>query len=69
LVAAASALLAMGCASQAVPRPLEPPLRAVQPHSEAAPRQVEEVPEPVAPPPAYGNKVVMARGLSASAVD
>ncbi|MCA9642354.1 MAG: hypothetical protein H6718_05315 [Polyangiaceae bacterium] len=50
--------LGSGCASSQPPLPKEPP-RAIQPRTENQPPR--RVPEHLAPPPAYGNKVVMAR--------
>ena len=44
------------------PKPVKPPPRVEEPRTQVEPRQSD--PELVAPPPAYGNKVVMARSPS-----
>jgi len=50
--------LASGCGSGALRSPETPP-KPVDPETRVQPRQ-KEAPRLIAPPPAYGNKVVMA---------
>lgn len=59
----------MACGGSGIPEPVEPPPRVEQPRSERTPQVEPDAPELVAPPPAYGNKVVMARGAQAAARD
>jgi hypothetical protein len=57
----------LGCASQSTP-PAEAPLRPVT--QMQTPRQKERPrPRLIAPPPAYGNKVVMARAETRASFD
>jgi hypothetical protein len=56
-----AALAIAGCGARVSTEPKLPP-RAVEPQSEALPRDREPQPKLLAPPPAYGNKVVMAKG-------
>ena len=55
-------VLATACGGKAVPVPESPPPRVIEPSTLADP-SIESEPAPplVAPPPAYGNKVVLAR--------
>ncbi|MEZ4229313.1 MAG: hypothetical protein R3B89_09120 [Polyangiaceae bacterium] len=55
--------LGSGCAASQPPSPKAPP-RAIEPRTEYD--SPSEVPEHLAPPPAYGNKVVMARAPTAT---
>ena len=50
-----------GCAARAAPPPSTPRDPAELPQTEVAPREREPAPKLLAPPPAYGNKIVMAR--------
>ncbi len=50
-----------GCAAHAAPPPSTPRDPAELPQTEVAPREREPAPKLIAPPPAYGNKIVMAR--------
>jgi hypothetical protein len=50
-----------GCAAQAATPPSTPRDPAELPQTEVAPREREPAPKLLAPPPAYGNKIVMAR--------
>jgi hypothetical protein len=61
LMSVVAALAITACGSQATRRASHPP-PVTEPQSEASPEQVQEetYPELVAPPPAYGNKIVMA---------
>jgi hypothetical protein len=55
-------VLATACGGKAVPVPETPPPRVTEPSTLADPKPAEPEPAPlVAPPPAYGNKVVLAR--------
>jgi hypothetical protein len=56
-----AAAVAGGCGAAAVPRAAEPPPPASEPRTRADPTETE-TPKLIAPPPAYGNKVVMAQG-------
>lgn len=60
LVLAAATLA--GCASTRVPEP-KPPPPASEPRTRVDPPD-DQTPKLIAPPPAYGNKVVLARGTS-----
>jgi hypothetical protein len=60
LVALSCALLG-ACAGHAAPPPRTSLDPAEQPQTEVAPRERELAPKLLAPPPAYGNKIVMAR--------
>jgi hypothetical protein len=60
------ALVLAGCHHQAV-RASPPPPPPADPHSEAAPDRHREPPELIAPPPLYGNKVVLAANVTAPA--
>lgn len=54
-------LVLSACANVSTLPPPEPPPRAQKSRSQATPKQTQEdPPELVAPPPAYGNKVVLA---------
>ncbi len=55
------ALLLAACGTQATPKPAELP-PSEQPQTRATERRGSEPPRLIAPPPAYGNKVVMAKG-------
>lgn len=55
--------LGSGCATSTPPSPKEPP-RAIEPRTENQPAR--RTPEHLAPPPAYGNKIVMARGRAST---
>ncbi len=58
-------LLAFGlaaCGGAATSLPAQPPPRPSQPRTEVTAPQREQAPRLIAPPPAYGNKIVMARG-------
>jgi hypothetical protein len=70
LVAALLSALPLACGSSTVPKPVEPPPRVEEPRTEVHPPTAEpDNPNLVAPPPAYGNKVVMAgNGKSADAL-
>jgi len=61
------ATFASGCGSGALRAPESPP-KPVDPETRAQPRQ-KEMPRLIAPPPAYGNKVVMASAGQAGAVN
>jgi len=66
----AVALGLSGCAGGAVTAP-KPPARLPEKETRAAPTRQqtpEEPPALIAPPPAYGNKIVMAGGPSASEI-
>jgi hypothetical protein len=55
-------VLTTACGGKAVPVPETPPPRVIEPSTLADPKPAEPEPAPlVAPPPAYGNKVVLAR--------
>ena len=55
-------VLTTACGGKAVPVPETPPPRVIEPSTLADPKPAEPAPAPlVAPPPAYGNKVVLAR--------
>jgi hypothetical protein len=56
-----AAALAMGCAGGMKP-PAETPPRPVDPQTQVTPRHEQQPPRLIAPPPAYGNKIVMAGG-------
>jgi hypothetical protein len=60
------AALAVACGGGALNEPKAPPL--VDPETRAQPRQKDD-PRLIAPPPAYGNKVVMAGVGQAGAVN
>jgi hypothetical protein len=64
VIGGALALTLCACGERAIQRPAEPPPRASEPRTELAPKdRVRRGPaELVAPPPAYGNKIVMAKG-------
>lgn len=64
----ALAALAGACGSSAV-RPPEAPPKPVDPETRVEPRRHEQEPRLIAPPPAYGNKVVMASAGQAGAVN
>ena len=49
----------VGCGRAATPEPKKPPLPS-ETRTQAEPPRHEEEPDLIAPPPAYGNKVVMA---------
>jgi hypothetical protein len=51
----------LGCGGSSLPQPVEPPARTEEPRTEVRPEAQQGPPELVAPPPAYGNKVVTAR--------
>ncbi len=55
---------ATGCGGSATPEPVVPSREATQMHVPKRPRQERPLPKLIAPPPAYGNRVVMARGAS-----
>jgi hypothetical protein len=55
-----SCVLAGACAAHAAPPPRTSLDPAEQPQT-VAPREPESAPKLIAPPPAYGNKIVMAR--------
>jgi hypothetical protein len=58
-------VLTTACGGKAVPVPESPPPRVVEPSTLAEPAPESESPAPlVAPPPAYGNKVVLARRVT-----
>jgi len=61
-------VLATACGGKAVPVPESPPPRVIEPSTLADPTTIESAPaQPlVAPPPAYGNKVVLARASHTS---
>jgi hypothetical protein len=65
-----AALLGLpACGSASSSQPAKPPPRLQKSRSQATPKQnSEQPPALVAPPPAYGNKVVMARGSEPSTV-
>lgn len=46
--------------------PASPPAAAPQPQTEVTPQRGDAPPKLIAPPPAYGNKVVLARGGATS---
>jgi hypothetical protein len=56
-----------GCGSGAV-RPAEGPPKPVDPETRVQPRQ-KDAPRLIAPPPAYGNKVVMASAGKSGSVN
>jgi hypothetical protein len=58
---------ATGCGKGAVQEPEAPTKSFTQ--TEAPRRHERPLPRLIAPPPAYGNKVVMARGSSSSALN
>jgi hypothetical protein len=61
LVAALLLAIPLACGGSTVPKPVEPPPRVEEPRTEVQhPALQPETPDLVAPPPAYGNKVVMA---------
>ncbi|HEY6725763.1 MAG TPA: hypothetical protein VI197_17130 [Polyangiaceae bacterium] len=58
-----------GCAGANMPPPAQPPPRLQKSRSQATPKQApQHPPELVAPPPAYGNKVVLASGSRATSL-
>jgi hypothetical protein len=61
------AALSIACGSGAV-RPPEGPPKPVDPETRVQPRQ-KDAPRLIAPPPAYGNKVVMASAGKAGSVN
>lgn len=64
-IGGALALTLCACAQRAVQRPAEPPPRALEPRTEVTPKErTRRGPELIAPPPAYGNKIVMAKADS-----
>ncbi|HEX9621949.1 MAG TPA: hypothetical protein VF989_17505 [Polyangiaceae bacterium] len=65
---AVCALVLCACASQRPSTPIKLP-PAPESHSEAPELRQEEAPPLIAPPPAYGNKVVMARGSAPPGVN
>ena len=68
-IALAAMLGLSGCGSAGASQPAKPPPRLQKSRSQATPKQQrEQPPQLVAPPPAYGNKVVMARGVGTSTV-
>jgi hypothetical protein len=60
-LAAASFGLMLGCGRAAAPPPARPPPPAHEPQTRTGPRHEPDRPELVAPPPAYGNKVVLSQ--------
>ena len=71
VVGGALALILCACAERAVQPPAEPPPRATDPRTEVTPKdRLRHRPHDlVAPPPAYGNKVVSAKGYADSEAD
>jgi hypothetical protein len=67
IVVLSFAALLGGCGSGAVRAPETPPAP-VDPETRVQPRQ-KDAPRLIAPPPAYGNKVVMASAGHAGAVN
>jgi hypothetical protein len=68
LVLLGIALLAAGCGRSAMETPKAPPR--IGDHETQAPRRLERPrPHLIAPPPAYGNKVVMAKGPAKSTLN
>ncbi len=63
-LAAATAMLLSPACGAATPAPVQAPPRAVDVETRAtpSPRRRDLPPALVAPPPAYGNKIVMAQG-------
>lgn len=51
----------IGCGSAPAQAPAKPPPQAEQQRTEAPKQQRREAPRLIAPPPAYGNKVVSAK--------
>lgn len=58
---------AVGCGGGMKP-PAKTPPRPVDPQTQVTPRQELQPPRLIAPPPAYGNKIVMAGGSGPAAV-
>lgn len=62
-------LVLAGCGSATTSQPAQPPPRLQKSRSQATPKhEAEQPPELVAPPPAYGNKIVLARGSQHTAL-
>jgi hypothetical protein len=61
LGAVALAIALYGCSGQLTAQPAKLPPRVVEPRTEVAPAR-EDTPKLIAPPPAYGHKIVMAKG-------
>ncbi|RYZ06324.1 MAG: hypothetical protein EOO73_16805 [Myxococcales bacterium] len=68
LLAAATATLLSTACGAATPAPVQAPPRAIDVETQVspAPRRRDVLPPLVAPPPAYGNKIVLARGVTTS---
>lgn len=62
LSALAVAAWLTGCGGAVTPRPVAPLPPQMQPRTEVTPQQRR--PKLIAPPPAYGNKIVMARAAA-----
>ncbi len=70
LIAAATATLLLTACGASAPAPVKAPPRPVDVETRAAPspRRRDLPPQLVAPPPAYGNKIVMAQRNSTTSV-
>ncbi len=69
---ASALLLALGltaCGGAATSLPAQPPPQQTQPRTEVTAPEREQAPRLIAPPPAYGNKVVMAQGPAPSSTN
>ena len=65
LLMTSALLLALGlsaCGGAATSLPAQPPPQQTQPRTEVTAPERERAPRLIAPPPAYGNKIVMAQG-------
>jgi len=68
LGAVALAIALYGCSAELTAQPAKPPPRVIEPRTEVAPAR-EEQPKLIAPPPAYGHKIVMAKGPQSGAAE
>jgi hypothetical protein len=67
LIAAATATMLLTACGASAPAPVKAPPRSVDAETRAAPSpHRRDLPTLVAPPPAYGNKIVMAQGTTTS---
>ena len=68
LLAASLALASNACGGSAVPVPEGPPPRVVEPSTrvDSTTHELDEPAPLIAPPPAYGNKIVMTAGVCPS---
>lgn len=61
--------VATACGGGAIPRPAEPPPPVSEPRTRVDRAPETETPKLIAPPPAYGNKVVMAKAPTTTHLD